>query len=151
VRCKGSCFMFRMNRILLLPFAVILANMITGCQAPAAVSESKSSASLAANSVTLENIESETAAPLPTADLSSTPIVSPQESKMKTILTLGDSYTIGTGISADERWPVQLAAALRGQGIPAAEPAHHRTERLDDRRTGGLASRLQNRKEHSTW
>ena len=40
----------------------------------------------------------------------------------KNILTLGDSYTIGTRVRQDERWPVQLAAALRGQGIPVAEP-----------------------------
>jgi len=27
-------------------------------------------------------------------------------------LALGDSYTIGTGVEADQRWPVQLAAAI---------------------------------------
>jgi lysophospholipase L1-like esterase len=41
---------------------------------------------------------------------------------MKTILALGDSYTIGTNVSAGERWPAQLAAALREQGISTAEP-----------------------------
>jgi lysophospholipase L1-like esterase len=35
---------------------------------------------------------------------------------------LGDSYTIGEGVAEDDRWPVQLAAALRERGIPAAEP-----------------------------
>jgi lysophospholipase L1-like esterase len=35
---------------------------------------------------------------------------------------LGDSYTIGEGVTEDERWPVQLAASLRQRGVPAAEP-----------------------------
>jgi lysophospholipase L1-like esterase len=39
------------------------------------------------------------------------------------ILALGDSYTIGESVSPGERWPVQLAAALRQQGVQAAEPA----------------------------
>ena len=38
------------------------------------------------------------------------------------MLALGDSYTIGTGVGEAERWPVLLAAELRQQGIPAAEP-----------------------------
>ncbi|HYG07289.1 MAG TPA: SGNH/GDSL hydrolase family protein [Stenotrophomonas sp.] len=32
------------------------------------------------------------------------------------ILALGDSYTIGEGVAESERWPVQLAALLRGEG-----------------------------------
>lgn len=36
-------------------------------------------------------------------------------------LALGDSYTIGEGVPEPGRWPVQLAAALRGAGI-ALEP-----------------------------
>ncbi|MGH8032859.1 MAG: SGNH/GDSL hydrolase family protein [Luteimonas sp.] len=36
-------------------------------------------------------------------------------------LALGDSYTIGEGVDASDRWPVQLAAALRDDGI-ALEP-----------------------------
>jgi lysophospholipase L1-like esterase len=32
-------------------------------------------------------------------------------------LALGDSYTIGQGVSDDERWPVQLAARLEEQGV----------------------------------
>jgi lysophospholipase L1-like esterase len=32
-------------------------------------------------------------------------------------LALGDSYTIGQGVSEDERWPIQLAARLDEQGI----------------------------------
>jgi len=37
-------------------------------------------------------------------------------------LALGDSYTIGEGIAEDGRWPVQLAAALRAQGVPLDPP-----------------------------
>lgn len=37
-------------------------------------------------------------------------------------LALGDSYTIGEGVGADDRWPVRLAAALAGSGIPLSEP-----------------------------
>lgn len=40
-----------------------------------------------------------------------------------TFLALGDSYTIGENVEAAERWPVQLAAALRAEGIPLADPA----------------------------
>ena len=37
-------------------------------------------------------------------------------------LALGDSYTIGEGVDAKDRWPVRLAAALRSSGIPVADP-----------------------------
>jgi lysophospholipase L1-like esterase len=37
-------------------------------------------------------------------------------------LALGDSYTIGEGVAGDGRWPVQLARALRSEGIPLADP-----------------------------
>jgi lysophospholipase L1-like esterase len=37
-------------------------------------------------------------------------------------LALGDSYTIGEGVDADRRWPVQLAHALRDDGVDIAEP-----------------------------
>src|SRR5690606_27949463 len=37
-------------------------------------------------------------------------------------LALGDSYTIGEGVAEDGRWPVQLARALRDEGIPLADP-----------------------------
>jgi len=33
------------------------------------------------------------------------------------MLSLGDSYTIGTSVNMDERWPVQLAAALPAEGF----------------------------------
>lgn len=38
------------------------------------------------------------------------------------ILALGDSYTIGESVAASERWPVQLADALRKQGRNIAPP-----------------------------
>jgi lysophospholipase L1-like esterase len=37
-------------------------------------------------------------------------------------LALGDSYTIGEGVAAPERWPSQLAAMMRTRGVPVAEP-----------------------------
>jgi lysophospholipase L1-like esterase len=37
-------------------------------------------------------------------------------------LALGDSYTIGEGVGAEDRWPVRLAVALRSSGIPIDEP-----------------------------
>lgn len=39
------------------------------------------------------------------------------------ILTLGDSYTLGESVRADERWPMQLAAMMRARGIVVLEPA----------------------------
>jgi lysophospholipase L1-like esterase len=37
-------------------------------------------------------------------------------------LALGDSYTIGEGVRAEERWPMQLAAGVRATGIRLADP-----------------------------
>jgi len=37
-------------------------------------------------------------------------------------LALGDSYTIGEGVPAAQRWTHQLAAALRAENIPLATP-----------------------------
>src|SRR5690606_8071179 len=37
-------------------------------------------------------------------------------------LALGDSYTIGEGVSPGARWPAQLAARLRERGAQIAEP-----------------------------
>ncbi len=39
-----------------------------------------------------------------------------------TFLALGDSYTIGERVAANERWPMQLAAALRAAGLDVADP-----------------------------
>lgn len=41
---------------------------------------------------------------------------------MLSYLALGDSYSIGEGVAEDGRWPVQLARALRGEGIALADP-----------------------------
>lgn len=38
------------------------------------------------------------------------------------MLSLGDSYTIGEGVPASERWPVQLVARLRAADVPAGDP-----------------------------
>jgi lysophospholipase L1-like esterase len=37
------------------------------------------------------------------------------------ILALGDSYTIGEGVAAEERWSAQWAALLEGRGVQVAE------------------------------
>jgi lysophospholipase L1-like esterase len=37
-------------------------------------------------------------------------------------LALGDSYTIGEGAAAADRWPVQLATLARAQGLNLASP-----------------------------
>ncbi|MET0289797.1 MAG: SGNH/GDSL hydrolase family protein [Pseudoxanthomonas sp.] len=37
-------------------------------------------------------------------------------------LALGDSYTIGEGVLRADRWPVQLAHALRAQGVALEDP-----------------------------
>ena len=37
-------------------------------------------------------------------------------------LSLGDSYTIGESVGADERWPVQLVARLREAGLDVSDP-----------------------------
>lgn len=37
-------------------------------------------------------------------------------------IALGDSYTIGEGVEPDQRWPVQLATALRARGIAIGYP-----------------------------
>ena len=39
-----------------------------------------------------------------------------------TYLALGDSYTIGEGVPEAGRWPIQLAATLRNEGIALADP-----------------------------
>jgi len=44
------------------------------------------------------------------------------EERLVKVLALGDSYTIGEGVAPAERWPVQLAAALRAGGQVVAEP-----------------------------
>lgn len=41
---------------------------------------------------------------------------------MTNFLALGDSYTIGEGVAPAGRWPAQLAARLRAEGIGVADP-----------------------------
>jgi lysophospholipase L1-like esterase len=57
------------------------------------------------------------AVPTPT-EASATPIL---EKNMR-YLALGDSYTIGENVAEAERWPGQLVARLREQGIAITEP-----------------------------
>lgn len=40
----------------------------------------------------------------------------------KSFLALGDSYTIGEGVSVDARWPVQLADSLNREGFNFDQP-----------------------------
>lgn len=37
-------------------------------------------------------------------------------------LALGDSYTIGEGVAADDRWPEQVTRALRAEGLDVEAP-----------------------------
>jgi len=39
-------------------------------------------------------------------------------------LALGDSYTIGTGVTEAERWPAQLVKLVRAEGLDIAEPEY---------------------------
>jgi len=39
-----------------------------------------------------------------------------------TFLALGDSYTIGEAVPEDGRWPMQLARALREEGVSLSDP-----------------------------
>ncbi|MCA9920083.1 MAG: SGNH/GDSL hydrolase family protein [Anaerolineales bacterium] len=50
-----------------------------------------------------------------------TPTMTPLRSELR-YLALGDSYTIGESVAVDERWPVQLVAALRAQGMAIGDP-----------------------------
>ena len=44
------------------------------------------------------------------------------DAKPLSYLALGDSYTIGEGVAASDRWPALLAARLRQSGIDVSEP-----------------------------
>jgi lysophospholipase L1-like esterase len=40
------------------------------------------------------------------------------------MLVLGDSYSIGEGVAEGERWPAQLAAAMRARGLMVSIPQY---------------------------
>lgn len=65
-----------------------------------------------------------TMTPSPTHTLAptSTPACASRTNTPLRYLALGDSYTIGERVDEAERWPVQLAMALRQQGVNIAEP-----------------------------
>ncbi len=65
---------------------------------------------------TMMPLPTDTPAPTPT------PACAPRTENPLRYLALGDSYTIGESVAEAERWPVQLADVLRGQGINIAEP-----------------------------
>ena len=48
--------------------------------------------------------------------------MSPAALVLASFLALGDSYTIGEGVEPRQRWPVQLATALRAEGIALDDP-----------------------------
>lgn len=57
------------------------------------------------------------------------------------LLALGDSYTIGEAVAADERWPVRLAAMLNARGVSVAPPTIiARTGWTTDELSAGLSS-----------
>ncbi len=58
-----------------------------------------------------------------TTSLQATPTLPvPQKIISKKFLALGDSYTIGQGVSAADRWPTQLTQELRTQAIAIDDP-----------------------------
>lgn len=46
----------------------------------------------------------------------------PEKTAVQTILTLGDSYTIGQSVAINERWPNQLVQQLRAKEFEIADP-----------------------------
>jgi hypothetical protein len=60
-----------------------------------------------------------------------------KELKPVRYLALGDSYTIGASVAPAERWPVQLAARLRANGLTVAEPLIIARTGWTDRRVNG--------------
>ena len=57
-----------------------------------------------------------------TGDLGDTPVAGSPATTLPAFLALGDSYSIGEGVEAGGRWPVQLARALRLEGRDLGEP-----------------------------
>jgi lysophospholipase L1-like esterase len=60
--------------------------------------------------------------PVLLAACASTAGVSTKESPDMRYLALGDSYTIGESVPSEGRWPMQLARALRDEGIALPDP-----------------------------
>ncbi|MBK8903214.1 MAG: SGNH/GDSL hydrolase family protein [Anaerolineaceae bacterium] len=60
--------------------------------------------------------------PEPTDTPTPTPACGAHTENPRRYLALGDSYTIGESVAEAERWPMQLVAALREQGINIADP-----------------------------
>lgn len=58
----------------------------------------------------------------PKVDKDSNRIVNPYSSNEMKYLALGDSYTIGEGVLASERWPMILQERLKEDHIQLAEP-----------------------------
>lgn len=48
--------------------------------------------------------------------------LAPAAADERTFLALGDSYTIGEGVAAEERWTYALARLVRASGAPLADP-----------------------------
>lgn len=48
----------------------------------------------------------------------------PVNDSLLSYLALGDSYTIGTGVTPQVRWPTQLRDSLQQRGLPVQEPVY---------------------------
>ncbi|KAA6435339.1 SGNH/GDSL hydrolase family protein [Rufibacter glacialis] len=55
-------------------------------------------------------------------EVTPSPTIPPSPGTSGSYLALGDSYTIGQGVAATERWPVHLANYLSGEGVKVGEP-----------------------------
>jgi lysophospholipase L1-like esterase len=84
---------------------IITFILLVGCGGEAAVSNLTPSATM---EPTMTKPATKTATDIACA---------PNEERPLRYLALGDSYTIGESVAEAERWPVQLVAALRQQGV----------------------------------
>ncbi len=58
------------------------------------------------------------------ASVAENPVSGTPAGAVKTYLALGDSYTIGQSVEANERFPAQTVALLKQQGINIADPVY---------------------------